>query len=385
MNPFLRKPFIIASGLFVLSSLLCYGLLFHGFEQKWQWKQPDVANLSDHNIENYSWKQHFNSPVGVLIKAESDSYRYEVDINWNLYRQNTPKEYALYFADKQGVRFVSKSSDEVFYNAYCSAKKCIVFFNKGRQLIDLTDFSISKIELYSNDINNTPLSLIGGKIHGSDSTSQLVLTDNRHIYFSKNEGLSWEDQINVETLVKQYYAEDFGQFTSFNYAISGHSLLIWYNNDLAANTLELTLDLVNKEVTQSRWLPMRVRNVAQNEKGDIYFIALSASRELYSIVRYEVNGKLTTLFENGYTYLDDIIVNNDYILVNNSHSDDRQLLIIDLKTQQRQYRATVDQYAIFNPALSEFVRFPEQQYSTEPQFLLFGERVKYEYVPIDGS
>ncbi|OAT45465.1 hypothetical protein M997_3014 [Proteus hauseri ATCC 700826] len=382
MNPFLRKTFIIVTGLFILSLLLCYGLLFNGFEKKWQWEQPSIGNLSDHNIENYSWKQHFNSPVGILIKAESDNYRYEVDINRNVYRQNTPKEYALYFSDKQGVRFITKSSEETFYNAYCTAERCIIFFNKGRKFIDLNKFTISKLEFYSNDPNKTPISLIGGKIFGSESTSQLILADNSHIYFSENEGLSWQNEINVEALMKQYYAEDFGQFTSLNYALSEDSLLIWYNNDLTANTLELTLDLVNKNITQSRWLPIRIRQVAQNEKGEIYFIALSASRELFSIVRYQTDGQLTTLLENGYTYLDDMIVNNDYILVNNSHGDDRQLLIIDLETQQKQYRKKIDRYSIFNPALSEFIRFPEQ-YTVEQSFLLLGERVKYQYAPIN--
>lgn len=60
----------------------------------------------------------------------------------------------------------------------------------------------------------------------------------------------------------------FGQFTRFNYAISGDSLLIWYNNDLKVNTLEVTLNLITQKVTNTRWLPLRVQEVAQNKQGD---------------------------------------------------------------------------------------------------------------------
>lgn len=286
----------------------------------------------------------------------------------------------LYFADKEGVRFISKGKGS-FYNAYCTSEKCVLFTEQGRQTFNLTDFALSDLIPWQDNIRDYgyyrfPLALIGGKMFFSNSTSQLVLADNKTIATSLDEGESWEYSIDTEKLVKQYYAEDFGEFTGFQYAILGDSLLIFYNQHYSVNTLEITLNLVNKEVTKTRWLPIRMTDIAQNQQGDIYFIASHASRDLYSIYQYQTDGDLKTIYESGYKYLSDLKVSNDLLLVNQGRGDDEITLIFDFKMKTMSYRQRTTDDMMFNPALSTFIRFFDN-YNDKETLLLLGERLKY--------
>ena len=117
MNPFFRKPFIIITSLFILSLLLFYGVLFHGFASKWQWKNESSSELSSYPYSHYDWRNTFYASSGILIKTESDRGRYDVDIYGRLHRQDNQRKYTLYFSDKEGLRFVSQGQGS-FYNAY---------------------------------------------------------------------------------------------------------------------------------------------------------------------------------------------------------------------------------------------------------------------------
>lgn len=385
MNPFLRKPFILITCLFILSLLLIYGVLFHGFATKWQWQNENSPELSSYPYSRYDFRTVFNAPSGILIKTESDDSQYEVDLYGRLYRQNSLRNQTLYFSDKDGVRFVSKGQGSI-YNAFCVAKKCVLFTDQGRQTINLADFTLEALipwqEKTTYGYHRFPISLIGGKLLFSQATSQLVLADNKTIVTSLDEGKNWQYSIETGDLVKQYYAEDFGEFTAFHYAISGDSLLIFYNHHYTTNTLEITLNLVNKEVTATRWLPFRVSELKQNEQGDIYLIARHASRDLYSIIRYQTEGRSETIYESGYKYLSNLIINNEYLLLNKGHGDDRVTMIYSLKTKDYRYYDSITNDMMFNPALSSFIRLFDN-YGDKDTLLLLGERLKYNYSTIN--
>ncbi|NBN04982.1 MULTISPECIES: hypothetical protein [Proteus] len=383
MNPFFRKPFIIITSLFILSLVLFYGVLFHGFASKWQWKNENASALSSYPYSRYDWRKTFNSSNGILIKTESDSGRYDVDIYGRLYRQDNQRKYTLYYSDKEGVRFVLQGQGS-FYNAYCAFDKCVLFTEQGRQHIDLAEFTVADLIPWqeTNDgYYRFPLALIGGKLLFSQTTSQLILVDNKTILTSLDEGESWEYSVNTEDLVKQYYAEDFGEFTQFHYALSGDSLIIFYNHHYTTNTLEITLNLVNKEVTKTRWLPLRVKEVAQNDKGEIYLIAQQASRDLYSVVQRQADGNLETFYESGYKYLSDLIIINDDLILNKGHNDDKVTLVFALKTKKYTSYEKINDDMMFNPALSSFIRLFDN-YSDEDTLLLLGERLKYSHALI---
>lgn len=386
MNPFFRKPFIIITSLFILIILLIYGVLFHGFVSQWQWQNEDSSVLSSHPYSRYDWQAEFNAPNGLLIKIESDNSQYEVDAYGRLYRQSNPRKHRLYFSDKEGVRFISQAEGS-FYNAYCVTEKCLLFTEQGRQTINLADFKLSDVVPWQENnrgygYHRFPLALIGGQLLFSESTSQLILADNKTITASSDEGESWEYAITTEDLVKQYYAEDFGEFTQFHYAISGDLLHIFYNQHYAINTLAITLNLVNKEVTQTRWLPIRVIDVAQNQQGNIYFIARHASRDLYSIFQYQTNGNLRTIYESGYKYLRALKVSNDHLLFNQGRGDDEITLTFDFKMKALINRQRISDDMMFNPALSRFIRFFDN-YGDQETLLLLGERLKYSQSPIN--
>ncbi|MGN3439424.1 hypothetical protein ACTFWT_14335 [Proteus penneri] len=383
MNPFFRKPFIIITSLFILSLVLFYGVLFHGFASKWQWKNENASALSSYPYSRYDWRKTFNSSNGILIKTESDSGRYDVDIYGRLYRQDNQRKYTLYYSDKEGVRFVLQGQGS-FYNAYCAFDKCVLFTEQGRQHIDLAEFTVADLIPWqeTNDgYYRFPLALIGGKLLFSQTTSQLILVDNKTILTSLDEGESWEYSVNTEDLVKQYYAEDFGEFTQFHYALSGDSLIIFYNHHYTTNTLEITLNLVNKEVTKTRWLSLRVKEVAQNDKGEIYLIAQQASRDLYSVVQRQADGNLETFYESGYKYLSDLIISNDDLILNKGHNDDKVTLVFALKTKKYTSYEKINDDMMFNPALSSFIRLFDN-YSDEDTLLLLGERLKYSHALI---
>lgn len=380
MNPFFRKAFIITTSLFMLSILLIYGVLFHGFIPQWQWENKNSSELSSHPYSRYDWQTVFDTPSGLLIKIESDRSQYDVDIYGRVYRQNNPRQHRLYFSDQEGVRFIAKNAGS-FYNAYCVTEKCVLFTEQGRQAFNLTDFTLSDLIPWQDDTREYgyyrfPLGLIGGKLLFSDSTSQLVLADNKTIATSLDEGESWEYSIDTEKLVKQFYAEDFGEFTGFHYAISGDSLLIFYNQHYTVNTLEITLNLVSKTVTQTRWLPIRVTEVTQNQQGDIYLIARHASRDLFSLFQYQTDGHLTTIYESGYQYLSQLKVSHNHVLVNKGRGDDEITIIFDFKMKALSYRQRISDDMLFNPALSTFIRFFDN-YGDEDTLLLLGERLKY--------
>ncbi|MEQ5178711.1 hypothetical protein [Proteus genomosp. 6] len=380
MNPFFRKPFIIITSLFILSLLLCYGVLFHGFASKWQWKNENASELSSYPYSRYDWHKVFYAASGILIKTESDSGRYDVDIYGRLHRQDNQRKYTLYFSDKEGTRFVSQGQGS-FYNAYCVLDKCVLFTEQGRQNIDLAKFTVADLMPWQETnagYYRFPLALIGGKLLFSQTTSQLVLVDNKTILTSLDEGESWEYSVNTEDLVKQYYAEDFGEFTQFHYALSGDSLVIFYNHHYTTNTLEITLNLVNKEVTKTRWLPLRVKEVAQNDKGDIYFIAQHASRDLYSVVQRQTDGNLKTFYESGYKYLNDLMISNDDLILNKGRNDDQTTLVFSLKTKNYTSYEKINDDMMFNPALSSFIRLFDN-YGDEDTLLLLGERLKYSH------
>ncbi|SUC20123.1 Uncharacterised protein [Proteus vulgaris] len=384
MNPFFRKPFIIITGLFILSLLLFYGVLFHGFATKWQWKNEKDADLSSYHYSRYDWRNTFNAPSGTLIKTESDQGRYDVDLYGRLYRQDNQRKYTLYFSDKEGTRFVSQGQGS-FYNAYCIPEKCILFTEQGRQVMNLTKFMLDDLipwQESNNGYYRFPLALIGGKLLYSEATSQLVLVDNKTIMTSLDEGESWEYSINTEDLVKQYYAEDFGEFTQFHYALSGDSLVIFYNHHYTTNTLEITLNLVNKEVTKTRWLPLRVKEVAQNDKGDIYFIAQHASRELYSVVQRQADGNVETFYESGYKYLNDLMISSNDLILKKGRNDDKVTLIFSLKTKNYTSYEKITDDMMFNPALSSFIRLFDN-YGDDDTLLLLGERLKYSHASIN--
>ncbi|CRL65377.1 hypothetical protein [Proteus penneri] len=383
MNPFFRKPFIIITSLFILSLVLFYGVLFHGFASKWQWKNENASALSSYPYSRYDWRKTFNSSNGILIKTESDSGRYDVDIYGRLYRQDNQRKYTLYYSDKEGVRFVLQGQGS-FYNAYCAFDKCVLFTEQGRRHIDLAEFTVADLIPWqeTNDgYYRFPLALIGGKLLFSQTTSQLILVDNKTILTSLDEGENWEYSVNTEDLVKQYYAEDFGEFTQFHYALSGDSLIIFYNHHYTTNTLEITLNLVNKEVTKTRWLPLRVKEVAQNDKGEIYLIAQQASRDLYSVVQRQADGNLETFYESGYKYLSDLIISNDDLILNKGHNDDKVTLVFALKTKKYTSYEKINDDMMFNPALSSFIRLFDN-YSDEDTLLLLGERLKYSHALI---
>ncbi|WP_167348700.1 hypothetical protein, partial [Proteus myxofaciens] len=203
------------------------------------------------------------------------------------------------------------------------------------------------------------------------------------IAISEDEGESWSVVTKTEDLVKQYYAEDFGQFTTFNYVVLGDSLLIWYNNDLKVNTLEVTLNLITKKVTNTRWLPLRVQEVAQNKQGDIYFISLHPSRELYSIMHYLPDGKLKTVYESGYKYLGEPMLSDSQLLVKRDRGDFTNIMILDLNTQKYTVKRIMDKYegALFNPALSAFIRFNDALYNDydDSREAKPGDSLKYSY------
>ncbi|MCT8248714.1 hypothetical protein H7F13_14160 [Proteus vulgaris] len=383
MNPFFRKPFIIITSLFILSLVLFYGVLFHGFATKWQWKNENASALSSFPYSRYDLRKTFNSSNGILIKTESDSGRYDVDIYGRLYRQDNQRKYTLYYSDKEGTRFVLQGQGS-FYNAYCSFDKCVLFTEQGRQHIDLAEFTVADLIPWQETHDGHyrfPLTLIGGKLLFSQTTSQLVLVDNKTIMTSLDEGESWEYSVNTEDLVKQYYAEDFGEFTQFHYALSGDSLIIFYNHHYTTNTLEITLNLVNKEVTQTRWLPLRVKEVAQNDKGEIYLIAQQASRDLYSVVQRQADGNLETFYESGYKYLNDLMISNDDLILNKGHNDDKVTLVFSLKTKKYTSYEKINDDMMFNPALSSFIRLFDN-YGDEDTLLLLGERLKYSHASI---
>ncbi|HEJ9488161.1 TPA: hypothetical protein SMM93_003611 [Proteus mirabilis] len=384
MNPFFRKPFIIITSLFILSLLLFYGVLFHGFASKWQWKNENASELSSYPYSHYDWRNTFYASSGMLIKTESDSGRYDVDIYGRLHRQDNQRKYTLYFSDKEGMRFVSQGQGS-FYNAYCVVDKCVLFTEQGRQTIDLTEFTVADLipwQETNNGYYRFPLALIGGKLLFSQTTSQLVLVDNKTILTSLDEGESWEYSVNTEDLVKQYYAEDFGEFTQFHYALSGDSLIIFYNHHYTTNTLEITLNLVNKEVTKTRWLPLRVKEVAQNANGDTYLITQHASRDLYSVVRRQSDGNLNTFYESGYKYINDLMVSNDCLILNKGYNDDKVTLVFSLKTKDYTSYEKITDDMMFNPALSSFVRLFDN-YGDKDTLLLLGERLKYSHAPIN--
>ncbi|MCK9781118.1 hypothetical protein [Proteus columbae] len=384
MNPFFRKPFIIITSLFILSLLLFYGVLFHGFASKWQWKNENSSELSSYPYSHYNSRKVFYTSSGILIKSESDSGRYDVDIYGRLHRQDNQRKYTLYFSDKEGTRFVSQGKGS-FYNAYCVLDKCVLFTQQGRQHIDLAEFTVADLipwQEANGGYYRFPLALIGGKLLYSESTSQLVLVDNKTILTSLDEGESWEYSINTEDLVKQYYAEDFGEFTQFHYALSGDSLVIFYNHHYTTNTLEITLNLISKEVTKTRWLPLRVKEVAQNDKGDIYLITQDASRDLYSVVQRQFDGNLVTFYESGYKYLSGLMVSHDYLILNKGYNDDEVTLIFSFKTKDYTYYKKITDDMMFNPALSSFIRLFDH-YGDEDTLLLLGERLKYSHTLIN--
>lgn len=138
---------------------------------------------------------------------------------------------------------------------------------------------------------------------------------------------------------------------------------------------------MNKEVTKTRWLPLRVKEVAQNDKGEIYLIAQQASRDLYSVVQRQADGNLETFYESGYKYLSDLIISNDDLILNKGHNDDKVTLVFALKTKKYTSYEKINDDMMFNPALSSFIRLFDN-YSDEDTLLLLGERLKYSHALI---
>lgn len=381
MNPFFRKPFMIISSVFLLSLILIYALLFHGFAAKWHWNNENASQLSSYPYSRYDWRTLFTAPSGLLIKTETDSGAYGVDPYGQLYRQNNLREYTLYFSDKAGMRYITQGEGSL-YNVYCVSEKCILFTDKGRRIFDLTTFTLSDLIEWQNNNNSRyfhyPSALIGGKLLFSQSSNQLVLADNNAIMMSLDEGQTWPNSIDTASLVKQYYAENFGEFTQFHYAVTGDLLLIFYNHHYTTNTLEMTYNLVNKTVTQTRWLPIRIIEVAQNQQGELYFIAKQASRELYSIIHYQADGALVPLYESGYKSLSQLKISRDYLLVNKGINDDEVAMVFSLKSKDYTYHQKITDDMLFNPALSRFVQLIDN-YGDKENVLTVGKPLKYRY------
>ncbi|OAT18086.1 hypothetical protein M983_3249 [Proteus myxofaciens ATCC 19692] len=136
-------------------------------------------------------------------------------------------------------------------------------------------------------------------------------------------------------------------------------------------------------MTNTRWLPLRVQEVAQNKQGDIYFISLHPSRELYSIMHYLPDGKLKTVYESGYKYLGEPMLSDSQLLVKRDRGDFTNIMILDLNTQKYTVKRIMDKYegALFNPALSAFIRFNDALYNDydDSREAKPGDSLKYSY------
>ncbi len=75
------------------------------------------------------------------------------------------------------------------------------------------------------------------------------------------------------------------------------------------------------EVAELHWLTVRVKESAQAPDGGIYLIAQTLDRGLYQLLRYQSDGQLTVLLENGDKSLYQLWAGNDKLVAQTDNGD----------------------------------------------------------------
>lgn len=76
--------------------------------------------------------------------------------------------------------------------------------------------------------------------------------------------------------------------------------------------------------------------------GGIYLIAQTLDRGLYQLLRYQSDGQLTVLLENGDKSLYQLWAGNDKLVAQTDNGDARLSLIFDLRSSDVRYRQPLE-------------------------------------------
>lgn len=373
MNPFLSKRFILLTAVFALSLLSTVLIFVRDGSIAWQIEHHQENRSA---ITNYDWATTFPAENGTLIvtqKSQSSNYYYS---SYNPYAYEREYDYQVLFADNQGIRFITRG-DKSFYNAICERKQCLLFLRDGYQTIDLTTLSASEIIPWEDKSGVQFSALITGKIYQSKNYPTYVVASNEKIFISQDKGMSWEHFMDVRELAKSLYPEEIDSRSEFNFATYRDKIVMWYSYGHQMGSLEVVMDIPSKQVISSKWLPVRINQVAQNLNGDIFVIAQEPSRRLFSLMQFHPNGNFELIAESGYNNLHSLNVGNQGLIVSISGNGSQQYLMMDIATKKTRYRPDLSLYKkIFNGENQSFIEV-ESTYSNEGT-LTRGAQVSYQ-------
>ena len=114
------------------------------------------------------------------------------------------------------------------------------------------------------------------------------------------------------------------------------------NPVLGSGALHIAVNGKTGEVAELHWLAVRVKGKRRAPDGGIYLIAQTLDRGLYQLLRYQSDGQLTVLLENGDKSLYQLWAGNDKLVAQTDNGDARLSLIFDLRSSDVRYRQPLE-------------------------------------------
>ncbi|SUC36827.1 Uncharacterised protein [Providencia rustigianii] len=372
MNPFLSWRFLVTGAVF----LVCLGstlmLVFGGNDTSWQWKDNSQENNA--YIADYDYAKTYPAKGGTLIIAQKNgrsSYYYNRS---DLFSPAQKDSYQVLFANKDGVHFITQFIDS-FYNAVCEDSQCLLMVRDGHRTVNLADNSITVLTPWKDGYGEYIYAAITGKMYQSGQGEPYVLIDNQKIFTSADKGLTWQYLMDPRELVRRFYPEEIADNSTFSYAVHDGNVIVWYSYGNEMGSLEVVVNIAQKNVVSHRWLPIRINEAVQNQKGDIYLAAQEPSRRLFSLYLYQ-DGNFQLIKEAGYNHLQDMVIWDDGLLVMESARSGQKYLILDFASNQLHRRSELEWYQkLYIPELHGFIELPSN-YSDSPE-LTAGEKLHY--------
>lgn len=351
MNPFLSKNFIIITLAFIICVILTIAFHFRGNAQGWTWQDNPQANAME--IADFDWLKSYPTETGMLIIAQSSrNTAYYSSYNLPYHDYN----YQVLFADETGILYIDKG-DNSFYNAACDKTECVLFFDDGRRVLNLSDYSITKMQPWQDKYGEQFSTLIMGKILHTQNDQTYLSVSNEAIFKTLDKGSTWQYLANVRDLVKSYYPEEIADNSNFSFATQNNELIIWYSYGNDMGSLEITLDTDKGKVVGHKWLPLRINEVEQSPNGNIYAIAQEPSRKLFSLLQFNDNGEFSVITENGYNHLHSLHVSNQTVLLNEDWRGQWGYLLMNVTDGNITHRAELSDFnRLFNNVDNTFIK-----------------------------
>lgn len=353
MNPLLSKRFVILTVVFVVCVVVTIAFHFRGNASAWIWENNNQKMGSE--IANFDWVKTFPTDQGMLIVVQrSQSSGYYSYSPYNIPARDY--SYQVLLANKTGIHYIGKGNHS-FYNAACNKVECTLIFNDGSRVVNLADYSIAEMEPWQEQYGEQYSTLIIGKILNTPDDQTYLVVSNSDLFKTTDKGRTWQLFGNVRDLVKLYYPEELVDNSHFLFATQKNKLIVWFSYGNNMGSLEITIDSRTGKVLGNKWLPLRINEVEQSPKGDIYAIAQEPSRKLFSLLQFQDNGEFSVVTENGYSQLYGLQVSNQTALLNEKWRGQQGYLLVDVKNNQLTHRADLNEYdKTFNSVDNTFIK-----------------------------